>query len=291
MIRIENISKQYDNHVALKNISLVIPTGCIFGLLGANGAGKTSLIRILTQIILPDSGQMYFFDELSKTHHIKWMGYLPEERGLYKKMKVAEQLVYLSQLKGLNKSESISNVNYWAQKLGFDSWKNKTIEELSKGMQQKVQFAAAVIHQPKFLILDEPFTGFDPLNAQTLIDVIYELKNQGVTIILSTHRMEQAELMCDEIAIIHQSELVLQGNLKQILNENPTHKYKISFSGEFPINQNLYHIINQNSDEVLVMLKDLRLNNTIEFLLPKIEIKNIVEHKQSLNEIFLNKNR
>lgn len=300
MIRTEKISKQYDNHIALQNIDLEIPKGSIFGLLGPNGAGKTTLIRILTQIILPDSGNLYFNNELASSKHQQMIGYLPEERGLYKKMKVFEQLLYLAQLKGLNKFEATKNIDFWMQKLDIHTWKNKTVEELSKGMQQKVQFAATVIHQPQILILDEPFTGFDPINAQMLIEIIKEMKNNGTTIILSSHRMEQTEQLCDSIAMVHQAKIVLQGNLKSIIKTNKKNIYKITFKGVFPENNTLYTILNyeenykdnifiNSESEIYIQSYTLNLNEILVFLIQTIEILQIIDVKPTLNEIFIEK--
>ncbi|TAG55817.1 MAG: ATP-binding cassette domain-containing protein [Cytophagales bacterium] len=300
MIRTEKISKQYDNHIALQNIDLEIPKGSIFGLLGPNGAGKTTLIRILTQIILPDSGNLYFNNELASSKHQQMIGYLPEERGLYKKMKVFEQLLYLAQLKGLNKFEATKNIDFWMQKLDIHTWKNKTVEELSKGMQQKVQFAATVIHQPQILILDEPFTGFDPINAQMLIEIIKGMKNNGTTIILSSHRMEQTEQLCDSIAMVHQAKIVLQGNLKSIIKTNKKNIYKITFKGVFPENNTLYTILNyeenykdnifiNSESEIYIQSYTLNLNEILVFLIQTIEILQIIDLKPTLNEIFIEK--
>jgi ABC-2 type transport system ATP-binding protein len=193
MLSLHNIVKQYANHRALDDVSINIPEGKIFGILGPNGAGKTSLIRIINQITAPDSGKIYFENELLSPKHIEQIGYLPEERGLYKKMKVGEQMIYLAQLKGLSKTHAKKKLSYWFEKLDIASWWNKRIEDLSKGMQQKVQFIATILHDPKLIILDEPFSGFDPVNAQIIQEEILELNKNGATIIYSTHRMETVE--------------------------------------------------------------------------------------------------
>src|SRR5690606_26071300 len=208
MLEIENIVKQYSNHRALDDVSLSVPKGSIFGLLGPNGAGKTSLIRIINQINAPDSGEIIFDGEKLQPKHIERIGYLPEERGLYKKMKIGEQMLYLAQLKGIKKAEASRRIKEWFEKLEIQSWWDKKVEDLSKGMQQKVQFVATVIHKPDLIILDEPFSGFDPVNAQIIQNEILELNKQGATIIYSTHRMESVETLCDEIALINRSKKI-----------------------------------------------------------------------------------
>ena len=213
MIKIENIVKQYENHIALNDVSLTVPQGSVFGLLGPNGAGKTSLIRIVNQITAPDSGVVYFKGEKLKPEHISLIGYLPEERGLYKKMEIGEQILYLAQLKGLSKSESTKRAKYWFEKMEIESWWTKKVEELSKGMQQKVQFIATIIHEPELLILDEPFSGFDPVNADIIKNEFLELNKKGTTIIFSSHRMESVEQLCDHIALIDKSKKILEGKI------------------------------------------------------------------------------
>ncbi|WP_222984731.1 ABC transporter ATP-binding protein [Flagellimonas meishanensis] len=212
----ENVSKTYGNHTALSNISLKIPRNCIYGLLGPNGAGKTSFIRIINQITYQDQGKIWFNGEPLAPKHISLIGYLPEERGLYKSMKVGEQALYLAQLKGLSKSEAKKRLKYWFDRLEIGDWWNKKIQELSKGMAQKIQFIVTVLHQPKLLIFDEPFSGFDPINANIIKDEILKLKEQGTSIIFSTHRMESVEELCEYIALIHKSEKILDGRLSDI---------------------------------------------------------------------------
>ena len=205
MLSIRNIVKQYATHRALDNVSIEIEDGSIFGLLGPNGAGKTSLIRIINQITAPDQGEIFLNGETLNPKHISMIGYLPEERGLYKKMEIGEQMLYLAQLKGLSKSDATLKIKHWFEKMEIESWWHKKVEDLSKGMQQKVQFIATVVHDPKLIILDEPFSGFDPVNAQLITDEILDLNKKGATIIFSTHRMESVEQLCDSIALIHQS--------------------------------------------------------------------------------------
>lgn len=216
MLSVKEVSKSFGEHQALKMVSLEIGQGKIFGLLGPNGAGKTTLIRIINQITAPDSGSVYFEGEELAPRHIAQIGYLPEERGLYPKMRVGEQLLYLARLKDLNKKEATKRVNQWLERFDIVSWRNKNIEELSKGMAQKVQFIATVIHRPRLLIFDEPFTGFDPVNARLIKDEIATLRNEGATVIFSTHRMESVEAICDEIALLHHGQKILEGPIDTI---------------------------------------------------------------------------
>lgn len=212
----ENVSKKFGEHAALSNISLEIPENCIYGLLGPNGAGKTTLIRIINQITYPDTGRVLFDGRLLAPEHIATIGYLPEERGLYKSMKVGEQALYLAQLKGLSKTDAKKRLKYWFERLEIGDWWNKKIQELSKGMAQKIQFIVTVLHEPKLLIFDEPFSGFDPINANKIKDEILELKKNGTSIIFSTHRMESVEELCEYITLLHQSEKILDGKLSDI---------------------------------------------------------------------------
>jgi ABC-2 type transport system ATP-binding protein len=232
ILSISNLNKKYQNHVALNNINIDIPKGIIFGLLGPNGAGKTSLIRILTQITEADSGQILFNETPLEPKHIRAMGYLPEERGLYKKMQVADQLLYLAELKGLSKQEAKTRLKYWVDKFEIKSWLNKKVEELSKGMQQKIQFIGTVLHEPEIIILDEPFSGFDPINAQLLTDEILLLKEKGATIIFSTHRMDSVELLCDQIALINLAEKILDGNVPDLKERFKKNQFELSFTGQ-----------------------------------------------------------
>ena len=218
MLEIKNLSKSYESKQALTDIDLNIQEGVIFGLLGPNGAGKTTLIRIINQIIEADSGQIFLERKEITPSDIRKIGYLPEERGLYKKMKVWDQLLYFARLKGLSSSEAKSKINQWMEKLDIASWKGKKIEDLSKGMAQKIQFIATVVHEPKLLILDEPFSGFDPVNAELIKNEILGLKEEGTTVILSTHRMESVELLCDSVAMINQSKKILDGTIREVKN-------------------------------------------------------------------------
>ncbi|MEM7186838.1 MAG: ABC transporter ATP-binding protein, partial [Bacteroidota bacterium] len=221
------VSKSFGEFKALNNVSIEVPKGSIFGLLGPNGAGKTTLIRIINQITMPDTGSVQLDGEPLQPHHIQNIGYLPEERGLYKSMKVGEQLLYLAQLKGLSKAEARSRLDYWLDRLEIGDWWNKKIQELSKGMAQKIQFVVTVLHQPKLLIFDEPFSGFDPINANLIKDEILKLREDGATVIFSTHRMESVEEMCDHIALIHQSNKVLDGKLIDIKRQFKSNVYEV----------------------------------------------------------------
>lgn len=232
IIKINNISKSYGEHQALNDVSLSIPEGSIFGLLGPNGAGKTTLLRIINQIILPDKGEVWFDNQPLKKIHVRDIGYMPEERGLYKSMKVGEQAVYLAQLKGLDKAEALKRLKYWFEKLEIASWWDKKIEELSKGMAQKVQFIVTVVHEPKLLIFDEPFSGFDPINAQVIRDEILELSEKGATIIFSTHRMESVEELCEYIALINKSKCLIDGKLIDIKKAHRSNTFRLGLLAE-----------------------------------------------------------
>jgi ABC-2 type transport system ATP-binding protein len=231
MLNINQVSKRYGNHVALDHVSFTIPKGSVFGLLGPNGAGKTSLLRIINQITGPDSGEILFNGEHLNNHHTRRIGYLPEERGLYKKMEVGEQALYLAQLKGLSRQEAVQRLKSWFERLDMKSWWNKKIDELSKGMQQKVQFIVTVVHEPELLVLDEPFTGFDPINAELIKEELLRLKNQGTTILLSTHRMESVDELCSHIVMINRSQKVLEGSVKEIRNAFRQNIYRIEYAG------------------------------------------------------------
>ena len=223
----ENVSKSFANHYALDNVSIHVREQSIFGLLGPNGAGKTTLIRIINQIIGPDSGKLYIKGVPLSSYHTEDIGYLPEERGLYKKMKVGEQALYLAQLKGISKSDAYARLKSWFEKFGIEDWWNKRIEELSKGMAQKVQFIITVVHAPSLLIFDEPFSGFDPINAEMLKNEILELKNKGATIIFSTHNMSSVEELCDDIALINKSKVILSGNVHEIKRQYSSNIYQL----------------------------------------------------------------
>ncbi len=230
MLQIENLNKSYGPNKALSNIDLYVPKGVIFGLLGPNGAGKTTLIRIINQIIEGDSGKILIDKEILNPSHISKIGYLPEERGLYKKMRVWDQLLYFARLKGLSQQDAKAKIKFWLEKMDIASWKEKKIEDLSKGMAQKIQFISTIIHEPPLLILDEPFSGFDPVNAELIKNEILELKETGTTVILSTHRMESVELLCDQVAMINQSKKILDGTISQVKKSFRPEVYNVILS-------------------------------------------------------------
>lgn len=232
LLRTEQLRKQYGDFTALNGLDLQIEAGSIFGLLGPNGAGKTTLIRMINQITMPDSGSIYFQEEPLRRRHIEQIGYLPEERGLYPKMRVAEQIIYLARLKGMDKEQAESACADWLQRFQLEDWRNKTVEELSKGMAQKVQFIATVIHQPQLLIFDEPFTGFDPVNTELIKEEIRRLRDRGATILFSTHRMESVEEICDRIALLHKSEKILEGSVAAVKEQHKRQVYELTLKGD-----------------------------------------------------------
>jgi len=293
MLSIKNIVKQYANHCALDNVSIEIEKGSIFGLLGPNGAGKTSLIRIINQITAPDQGEILLDGEKLNPSHISRIGYLPEERGLYKKMEIGEQMLYLAQLKGLSRAEATKRIRYWFEKMEIQSWWNKKVEDLSKGMQQKVQFVATVVHDPDLIILDEPFSGFDPVNAQVITNEILELNSKGATIIFSTHRMESVEQLCDSIALLHKSKKILDGKMKDIKNLYRNNIYRIAYSGEITSAENsMFSITDQNNEEGITHLtirinEQYSANDVLKFLIPQVQVTELIEVVPSMNDIFI----
>lgn len=232
LIRIENVTKRFAKHVALDDVSLSIPEGSIYGLLGPNGAGKTTLLRIINRIIAPDSGRVMFGGKEISADDVYRIGYMPEERGLYKKMKVGEQAIFFARLKGLSRKEATCKLKVWFEKFGIESWWDKNVSELSKGMAQKVQFIATVLHEPKLLIFDEPFSGFDPINANLLKGEILALRDKGATIIFSTHNMSSVEEVCDHITLINQSKNILSGNVDEIRHRHGANIFEIDYRGE-----------------------------------------------------------
>ncbi|TFD93713.1 ATP-binding cassette domain-containing protein [Dysgonomonas capnocytophagoides] len=290
----KNVIKQYAGHRALNDVSLKVPKGCIYGLLGPNGAGKTTLIRIINRITAPDSGEIFINGNPSKASDIFGIGYLPEERGLYKKMKVGEHAVFLAQLKGLSKRDAEEKIAFWFSKFDISSWRNKKVEELSKGMQQKVQFITTVIHDPELLILDEPFSGFDPVNAELLKSEILELKAKGKTIILSTHNMESVEALCDEITLINKSQAVLQGNVKEIRERYKTGEFMVEVQSEFfSLDTNSFNEITQECTHRKTSLVRIRKSENmpnsqvIKEISDRYEIISFNEILPSMNEIFI----
>jgi len=296
MLSIRNIVKQYAGHRALDDVSLEVESGKIFGLLGPNGAGKTSLIRIINQITAPDSGEVYFNGHKLNQSHIERIGYLPEERGLYKKMEIGEQMIYLARLKGLTRDEATTRLKHWFKKLDMESWWKKKIEELSKGMQQKAQFVATVLHEPDLIILDEPFSGFDPVNAELIKDEILELNRNGATILFSTHRMESVEELCDSIALIHKSHKILDGRVKHIRNSYKNETYLVEYTGEQLIfdGSQPFEVLSEvagedNSNTIKIKLSNASANDVLQYLLPKTRINMLQEVIPSMNEIFIEK--
>lgn len=290
MLKLENIVKSYDKYIAVDDVSFEIPEGKIFGMLGPNGAGKTSIIRIITTITRADKGQVWLGGKPLTENLAGNIGYMPEERGLYKKMKVGEQLLYLAQLKGMKYNDAKKEIMDWMVKFQIQDWWNKKIDELSKGMQQKVQFISTIIHRPKLLILDEPFTGLDPLNATLLQDEIFELHRNGTTIIFSTHRMEQVEEICDSIVLINKGKNVLEGNVKSIKENNKENVFEINYQGTIPedINQVCDFTIGQNNSAILRLKEGVKSNDVLlKFIQKGTEIHAFHEKLPSLNDIFI----
>lgn len=294
----KNIHKKYAEHVALDDVSIEVNENEIFGLLGPNGAGKTTLIRIINQIIAPDSGEVFLNGKSFGHDIVASIGYLPEERGLYKKMKVGEQALYLAQLKGLSQKEAYDRLKTWFQKFGIESWWNKKVEELSKGMQQKIQFIITLVHEPKLLIFDEPFSGFDPINAEMLKQEILALKKKGSSIILSTHNMASVEELCDNIALINKSKVVLKGNVAEIKQAYKNNSYSLKIRN---LTKNIediipddFHLCNKNvSSDLLTctvtLPHDLSSNDLLEKVLPFGQICAFEEILPTMNEIFIRK--
>jgi ABC-2 type transport system ATP-binding protein len=297
MLSIRNIVKQYAGHTALSDVSLEVKSGQVFGLLGPNGAGKTSLIRIINQITAPDSGEVYFNGEKLNQSHINRIGYLPEERGLYKKMEIGEQMIYLARLKGLSRDEAIRRLKIWFQKLGMETWWKMKIEELSKGMQQKAQFVATILHEPDLIILDEPFSGFDPVNAEIIKDEILELNRKGATILFSTHRMESVEELCHSIALLDKSKKILDGRIRDIKNTYRNDIYLVEYTGEKITMDgsqpfNLVDETANDDDSYTIRIKlnsGVTSNDVLKYLIPKVHINMLQEVIPTMNEIFIDK--
>ncbi|MCO6464909.1 MAG: ATP-binding cassette domain-containing protein [Saprospiraceae bacterium] len=293
VLSLQDVVKQYANHKAVDGVSFDVKEGSIFGLLGPNGAGKTSMIRIITSITAADSGRVLINGEPLNFHHPNQIGYMPEERGLYKKMKVGEQLMYLAQLKGLTKKEAKSRIVYWLQKFDIKDWWNKKISDLSKGMSQKVQFIATIVHDPSLIILDEPFTGLDPINTNLIKDEIYNLKLKGTSIIFSTHRMEQVEEICDDIVLINKGRVVLNGSVKDIKQNYKENKFKVVFEGELSDGFKLPDatILDQKPGELIFKINENQnVNLLLETLIRSgISIISFNEILPSLNDIFITK--
>lgn len=291
ILEVKEVTKTYANHTALDNVSLSVPNGSIFGLLGPNGAGKTSLIRIINQITGPDKGTISLNGQALNPSHIHSIGYLPEERGLYKKMEVGEQAIYLAQLKGLSRPEAVKRLKYWFEKFEIKGWWRKKVEELSKGMQQKVQFIVTVIHEPSLLILDEPFSGFDPINANLIKDELLALNKQGASIILSTHRMESVEELCTDIALINLSRKILDGSISNVRRSFSTNEFEVIHDSDLSGDSSLYTIkFSERRHDMLksvITLTNHTSNEVLRSILVNTTIHSFRELIPSMNDIFI----
>ena len=299
LLEAHTVSKKFGDFTALNNVSISVPKGSIFGLLGPNGAGKTTLIRVINQITMPDAGHVILDNEPLQPHHIKDIGYLPEERGLYKSMKVGEQALYLAQLKGLSKVEAKKRLKIWFERLEIGDWWNKKIQELSKGMAQKIQFVVTVLHQPKLLIFDEPFSGFDPINANLIKDEILKLREDGATVIFSTHRMESVEELCDDIALIHKSNKILDGKLVDIKRQYKTNTYEVGIltNQKGALEQELSKKFQTSTASFKTLGDELKLNiklsdvekpnDLLSYLCNHGEVSHFLELIPSVNDIFI----
>lgn len=298
ILEVQNVVKTYGDYTALNQVSLSIPKGSIYGLLGPNGAGKTSLIRIINQITMPDSGLVLLDGKPLKPNDVQYIGYMPEERGLYKSMKVGEQCLYLAQLKGLSKQEAQKQLKYWFERLEIEGWWNKKIQELSKGMAQKIQFVVTVLHQPKLLILDEPFSGFDPVNANLIKDEIIELNKQGTSVIFSTHRMESVEEMCDHIALIHKSNKLIEGKLTDVKKQFRTNSFEVGIltdnveglmydlTQKFTLSQTDFKSLNDEL-KLEIQLGTATPNELLNVLVQRGQVTHFMEKIPSVNDIFI----
>jgi ABC-2 type transport system ATP-binding protein len=288
ILQIQDVVKKYHNHLANDRINFEVKEGSLFGLLGPNGAGKTTLIRIITHITLADEGQVLLDGKRVGEWVTREIGYMPEERGLYKKMKVADHLLYLAQLRGLPKNDAIKEIKHWFDKFEIGSWEKKAIEELSKGMQQKIQFIATVMHKPKLLILDEPFSGLDPVNSKLIEEEIINLKNQGTTILFSTHRMEQVEEICEEIVLINNGKNVLQGNVTDIKKQNKQNTFEIKYEGDAPVLPTNIDVLESDKGLIKYKLHDnTSPNDVLKDLIQKTQISSYREILPTLSEIFI----
>ncbi len=297
MLRAEHIKKTYNagKKVALQDFSISVPTASIYGLLGPNGAGKTSFIRIINQITQPDEGQVWINDQPLQPEHIKQIGYMPEERGLYKNMTVGDQLLYFGELKGMTRQDALEQAKYWFAQLEIDQWWKKKLSELSKGMAQKIQFVVTVLHRPKLLILDEPFSGFDPVNANLIKDQILKLKENGTTIILSTHRMESVEEMCDYVALINNSQKVLDGKVFDVREQFKQNIFSVTLSdfdnSKFENFRNLHQLQDVKEENALVSFDFENVENRNLLLQDLMSIGNLRSFNEkipSMNEVFIN---
>lgn len=299
MLSIRNVTKKYAEHTALNDVSFDIPKGSIFGLLGPNGAGKTSLIRIINQITAQDSGEIIFDGEPLRAGHEDQIGYLPEERGLYKKMKVGEQALYLAQLKGMDKKDAMEALKEWFLRFEITDWWNKKVEELSKGMAQKIQFIVTVLHKPKLLILDEPFSGFDPINTNLIKSEILRLRDEGSTIIFSTHNMASVEEICDHIALINHSQKILEGSVYQVKQDYKPNEFEVEFKGSLISFTNALwtgyelksheDLGNETISARVKLVGNSTPNSLLSNIIPEVEVIGLKEILPSMNEIFIQK--
>ena len=294
LIQCKNVSKSFGEKVALDNVSVDIPKGKIFGLLGPNGAGKTTLIRIINRITIPNSGQVTFDGRPITQEDVEKIGYLPEERGLYRKMNVGDQAMYLAQLKGMSAKDAAAELKKWFVRFGIQSWWNKKVEELSKGMAQKVQFITTVVHKPSLLILDEPFSGFDPVNAQLIREEILRLKEEGATIILSTHNMESVEELCDNIALINKSKVVIAGGVDEIRHKYGNNNVEVIYTSEEPLaDAQSFRVLSDSDDAgrhtaVLELAEDAGSNDALKDLLAQgVTVNSFKELVPRMNDIFI----
>ena len=298
ILEVNKVVKKYGDYMALNKVSLMVPKGSIYGLLGPNGAGKTSLIRIINQITLPESGEIILDGEKLQPNHVQYIGYLPEERGLYNTMKVGEQCLYLAQMKGLSKAEAKKQLEYWFERLGIQGWWNKKIQELSKGMAQKIQFVVCVLHKPKLLIFDEPFSGFDPVNANIIKDEILALREEGTTIIFSTHRMESVEELCDHVALIHKSNNLIEGKLDDVKRQFKTNSFEVgilsdnveglmyAITQKFTVSPATFKSLN-NELKLEIQLGNATPNELLNILTQRGQVTHFVEKIPSVNDIFI----
>ena len=288
LLIVKDVVKQFGDYTALFNVNISVPKGSIYGLLGPNGAGKTTLMRIIDQITAPDSGSLLFDGVKLEEHHIADIGYLPEERGLYKKMKVGEQALYLAQLKGMSYAEAIEKLKFWFKKLDILDWWNKKVEELSKGMAQKIQFVVTVIHEPKLLIFDEPFSGFDPINAAIIRKEILELSQKGTTIIFSTHRMESVEEICDYIALIDKSKTILEGPIESIKKQFTNNNYEVITKNSELTDNKFYQVINKKEDVFQIQLSEgASAKDALAFINNSYEVVSYKKETPSMEDIFI----
>lgn len=295
IIKCENVCKSFGEKIALDNVNLDIPEGKIFGLLGPNGAGKTTLIRIINRITIPNDGKVYFNGRPITDDDVAKIGYLPEERGLYRKMKVGDQAMYLAQLKGMKKKDALTELKWWFEHFGIESWWNKKVEELSKGMAQKVQFITTVVHKPALLILDEPFSGFDPVNAQVIRNEILRLRNEGATIVLSTHNMESVEELCDEIALINKSHVVISGGVEEIRRKYGNNNVELLYTSNEVLKpaEGVFSILSDNADferhtAVLELAGEAGNNAALEQILQQnVTVNSFNELIPRMNDIFI----